>query len=137
MLKIVNCLICDDVRREDNGKELLIGVYSANMIVSKFPAGLPVALWGQFTSSQEGDFTFAVRVVSPEDTEFATATVQIQKYKANDVASFAVKGLPAVAHTRTQLRFQAKFEGEEWKTLKELTIEKGVVRGTLETPPTS
>jgi hypothetical protein len=30
-------MICDDVRREDNGKEIIIGVYSETIIVESFP----------------------------------------------------------------------------------------------------
>lgn len=33
----VSGTFCDDVRREDNGKLLLIGCYNSNMIVREFP----------------------------------------------------------------------------------------------------
>jgi hypothetical protein len=34
-------MICDDVRREDNGKEIIIGVYSGSIIAETFPIFLP------------------------------------------------------------------------------------------------
>ena len=32
--------ICDDMRREDNGKEILIGVYNGIILLPRFPAAL-------------------------------------------------------------------------------------------------
>jgi hypothetical protein len=37
-------VICDDVRREDNGKLLIIGVYSGYIIVQQLPATLLLSL---------------------------------------------------------------------------------------------
>jgi hypothetical protein len=34
-------IFCDDARQEDNGKQILIGVYSADMLVESFPVLLP------------------------------------------------------------------------------------------------
>lgn len=38
--KVVSFLLCEDVRREMNGKETLIGVYSRDIIVKEFPVRL-------------------------------------------------------------------------------------------------
>jgi hypothetical protein len=43
-LKIISVLICDDVRREENGKEILIGVYSGDIIVTRFPAAMALTI---------------------------------------------------------------------------------------------
>jgi hypothetical protein len=39
-LHIRSVIICDDVRREDNGKEILIGVYNGVILVPRFPSVL-------------------------------------------------------------------------------------------------
>jgi hypothetical protein len=39
--RIRSVILCDDVRREANGKEILIGVYNDTIIFSSFPAVLP------------------------------------------------------------------------------------------------
>ena len=33
-------LVCDDVRREDTGKQLIIGLYTPNVVVTQLPATL-------------------------------------------------------------------------------------------------
>jgi hypothetical protein len=44
-LKLVCGIVCDDIRREDNGKEIIIGVYSGSIVVPQFPATLLLSLW--------------------------------------------------------------------------------------------
>lgn len=45
-LRILSAVICDDVRAEDNGKELLIGVYSGTITVHAIPSlPLPLRCW--------------------------------------------------------------------------------------------
>jgi hypothetical protein len=39
--KITSLIICDDIRREASGKEILIGVYSKDIIVKDIPTRLP------------------------------------------------------------------------------------------------
>ena len=39
--KVTSFMVCDDVRREDNGKEIIIGIYNKAIIVSMFPVQLP------------------------------------------------------------------------------------------------
>lgn len=38
VIRIETGLLCDDIRREDNGKMILIGVYGRNLVPSSFPA---------------------------------------------------------------------------------------------------
>ena len=40
IIAIPTAIVCDDIRREDNGKEFLVGVYSADII----PMAMPVVL---------------------------------------------------------------------------------------------
>src|SRR5262245_1276923 len=35
---IINTIVCDDVRREDNGKEILIGVFNDTLVIDSVPA---------------------------------------------------------------------------------------------------
>jgi hypothetical protein len=38
-------LLCDDVRMEQSGKSILIGVYNQHMMLPYFPVAIPVCLW--------------------------------------------------------------------------------------------
>jgi len=45
LIKIHSAIIADQIRREDNGKSIIIGVYSGNIILPKFPVELRLAFW--------------------------------------------------------------------------------------------
>ena len=46
-LEVREVLVCDDIRREENGKAILIGVYVGDILVSAFPANLRLSFWLQ------------------------------------------------------------------------------------------
>ncbi len=47
-------ILCDDVRVENNGKHILIGVYSGDIYVSEFAFQLPLRLWINVTPKEVG-----------------------------------------------------------------------------------
>src|SRR5215472_4088319 len=47
-IKPLHVVFCDDIRREVTGKEILIGVYSGNLMVPRFPAAIVLATWVPF-----------------------------------------------------------------------------------------
>ena len=60
-LKLSTILLCDDVRKEDNGKEFLIGVYSGNILLSELPTNLIVCLWLLAETRIAGDVEKEIR----------------------------------------------------------------------------
>ena len=68
-LKVEAVVVCDDIRREFNGKEILIGVYGG-IIVPRFPANLNLAFWIQFRTTETGEIPIFLRLVGPHDVEF-------------------------------------------------------------------
>jgi len=55
--------MCDDIRREDNGKLLLIGVYGQSIAVPQFPATLPSLVFFQgLESDRPGSWTVRMRL---------------------------------------------------------------------------
>ncbi len=46
-INLVHSIVCDDIRREDNGKFFLIGVYPEVIMLSAIPAQIVLGLWLQ------------------------------------------------------------------------------------------
>lgn len=46
-VNLVHSIVCDDIRREDNGKFFLIGVYPEVIMLNTFPAQIVLGLWLQ------------------------------------------------------------------------------------------
>ncbi len=59
-------VLCDDVRREDNGKFILIGLFEA-INAKKFPATHPALFVATRWCKGSGQFTQKIRIVNPKD----------------------------------------------------------------------
>lgn len=44
-IELVQAIVCDDIRCENNGKFIFIGVYLENIILANLPATILLALW--------------------------------------------------------------------------------------------
>jgi hypothetical protein len=55
-------LMCDDVRREDNGKLLLIGVYQDTILVPQFPTMMGLTFFASLESDRPGTWSMRMRV---------------------------------------------------------------------------
>lgn len=95
-------IFADDVRREDNGKLLLIGVYIDDLIVPKFPAailGLNICIVSAWPA-QRGAIDLTLRVYQGEKL-IAEMKGLGQETPLNDRSSSATPGLPRVRRLRT------------------------------------
>ncbi len=58
--KLVDLILCDEVRREDNGKLLVIGMYLGSILVPQVPFRMPrlsfFCKWKTYGSLPAGDF---------------------------------------------------------------------------------
>lgn len=44
-IKFKSLILCEEIRREDNGKLLFIGVYQDNILAYQFPSNLKLSFW--------------------------------------------------------------------------------------------
>ena len=49
--RLINAVFCEDIRREDNGKDMLLGVYGGDIVVARCPTRVGVSLWLQYFSA--------------------------------------------------------------------------------------
>ena len=56
-------VVCDDVRQENNGKFIFIGVYTPDMTVPQIPVVLPtITFFSWIESDRPGNFPFRMRL---------------------------------------------------------------------------
>jgi hypothetical protein len=119
-----NALLCDDVRREDNGKDILIGVYTGKVLVSKMPANLVVALWIVTKTKGAGSFEREVRVVGPDKKTIAEGRFRAVIVKEDEgYASFALSKVPLNMNRTGEIKFQWKKPMGRWVTLLTKEVE--------------
>jgi len=76
-------VLCDDVRREENGKFMLIGLFEA-INSKKFPATHPTLFIVNRWCKGEGDFTQKIRIVNSENKSVVFQTEE-QAFQLADI----------------------------------------------------
>lgn len=65
-IKIYSAILCDLVRIEDNGKHIIIGVYTGDILFTKFPTTFRTTLWLEMEPwIQNGGMPFDIRLEAP------------------------------------------------------------------------
>ncbi len=64
--RYIDATYCDDIRHENTGKMILVGVYSSTMYVASYPTTLP-------------KLCISIRAVTPADTPFEKVVMRIYR----------------------------------------------------------
>jgi hypothetical protein len=113
-------LICDDSRREDNGKLILIGVYAGNVVVPALPATLVLTLVVFFEALESVDSSIQLRVTLDTET-IAEGEAKIKMDAGSTISTFS--GIPVALQRTGLLSFQIRMSSEEgWETVKSLPV---------------
>ena len=122
-MKFENAIICDEVRVEDTGKHIIIGVYSESIAVSDFPANLLLSFWIQFYVDRDGEIDIELRILSnKKQVAHARGKLIINDYK--NIVTSAFNGIPVKAKDEGALTFQMREKDRKWKTFKKIVLRK-------------
>ena len=117
-IKITTALLCDDARKEDNGKEVLIGVYTGDVLVSEFPAQLVVCLWLLTETEAAGEIEKEVRAVGPDGKTITSGLFHVSILRdGKGSASFALTKMPLLIEKKGKLKFQWRPLKGRWSTI--------------------
>jgi Family of unknown function (DUF6941) len=107
-LHIRSVIICDDIRREDNGKELLIGVYSGVIIAPRLPAVLrQMACRIEYEWNGSLTHSFKLAVTTADDKTIVEATGDAALSNPADPAGLSISLGPI--HFDAPAKFKIKF----------------------------
>jgi hypothetical protein len=131
---IESVLLCDDVRKEDNGKVILIGVYSGAIIIPEVPANLALSVWFQLRAEEAANH-LAMRA----KLEHGDSTVSIVggitseqdfRVEPGDQITVATEKLLLQIVGPGHLLLQVKFGDREWTELmrKPISVDPNVAR---------
>jgi len=113
--KIANAIICDDIRVERNGKQLIIGVYSSDIVVPEAPALIPIMLWLQIddvgSDTEEYDFIGTI-----SGTEFVKGKFSVSTISSPGRATISLGQFPLNIEREGKLKFDIKpAKNGRWK----------------------
>ena len=126
-LEFREVLVCDDIRREDNGKAILIGVYYGDIVVSQFPISMRLNYWLQGRvrpNAKPGTAQFKIEVRGQADEEntpvLIEATIEVPPPKATS-GIMVLQSVPFTANSPGRLVISMQEDGE-WAELMEKKI---------------
>jgi len=113
-------VICDDSRREDNGKIILIGIYGSHILVRSFPALLHLSPAIFFDTRAEMELKFSIEALLDENK--ITGGQGTFPVKAGKDQIMLLPRVPLKIEKEGLLRFRVREEEGEWVTIAERPI---------------
>jgi len=106
-------LVCEDVRKEQNNKEILIGVYGSDIHVSALPSNIFLSFWMEVTSTVKGPFQLVLRVQAPNPDEKFEIRMDGDAYEARSQFTFHTPPVPYPIDREGDLKLFAKAPGSD------------------------
>ncbi len=128
-LQVITAIICDDVRREANGKDILIGVYGSGMRVEAIPHLIMLAFWLELKTFEIGSHEFSMRIMAPNEAIIFQSPPTRINVENIGYSHMALGGVPVQISTTGKMEFQVSISGGEWKTVREIGVEVGPIVG--------
>lgn len=116
-------VVCDAVRREDNGKLIFIGVYGRHIGLRRFPADLSLSLAVRLFADEPGEMDLEFRCV-PEGAPPSDIRKGHLVVAESGATLFAVPNLVIMELSpETTLNFQWRtVPNEDWETIASIPV---------------
>ncbi len=112
-------LVCDDVRKEINNKDILIGVYTGDMVLPHVPIVVPLCFWIEVKPRKIGNYDFSLAVESPGGKGELDATMEVEDLGP---AMIVTPKVPVRVEKEGELRVSVKLANARPKVLIRKTI---------------
>ena len=118
-IKIKFAFLCDDTRKEDNGKLIFIGAYNSSMIVQNFPAAHILCLVMNIHADEAVETSIGFRIFFNEHPIAEGGSV-INLMKGANFSVFP--GVPLNFERPGLVAFQAKFGQADWEEIISIEV---------------
>ena len=105
-------VFCDEIRREDNGKAILIGVYTDDLVPGTMPARFPLSVWIKAKGLDVGNHPFSVKFAFPGVEEKPEVRGEVKVGDSSAPVSLIIAGVPAEVHQAGVIRVELDVNGE-------------------------
>ena len=121
-IQFVTALICDDVRKETTGKDILIGVYSSNIAVASIPSELNIVFYIMAHTIESGSIEVKFRMIGPNTARLFETPVMGIEITNLDSGSI-------IFGTTVQFQAEGKYviqgskdDGKTWTDIREIPV---------------
>lgn len=127
-LEIVTAIVCDDIRREENGKDILIGVYGSGLRVQALPTFLNLAVWLEVVPKVTGQHQLKMRMVGQNSSIlFETASLPVQINELRPIHA-PLAGVPLQIQAIGPIELQVAVNDQDWQTYRTINVEVGAIQ---------
>ncbi len=116
-LKPLSAVVCDEIRREKDGKDIIIGAYGGDILVDIFPIVLALSLWISLETSGVGDTKADIRIANSEKKVLAEIKGIVTVEECYQRSSLFSPKVRFQVDKSTELRFQLRIGEGRWKTV--------------------
>jgi hypothetical protein len=129
-IDILAVIACDDIRREHNGKEILIGVYAGEIVVPEPDAAIEATFWVHFRCDRLGGVELEFKVTDPEGAQVSHGRGAFELERIDIAGAFATPKFHLRARKDGRIKLFLKTPGDAEYTLAgETPVRIGAVPG--------
>ena len=122
-VRLINGFLCDDIRREGNGKLIAIGIYTSKIVTGTFPGGLVLNALVNAVFYEIGDTTFKIRLTADGEVRSEVVVGATVGRVGPDwipiPLGFVTFDKPSI------IALSSEASGNKWKVFHEIRIELG------------
>lgn len=118
--KIRGVVVCDDVRIENTGKHILIGVYLGTIAVFTLPTKLKLTFWMEMSAEQMGHYSGEMQIVRPDGSVIVKGGL---KFSLDKKMSFIqLPNIPIEIQGYGPIDLQMKIGDDDWTTIRQIEV---------------
>lgn len=121
-------LLMDDVRREDNGKLIFIGVYTGSMVVQSYPVSLALSFYINGTYEGHGTTSLELRMrLQPEGLVLFGIQAKLERRENAPSAErfeFSANGIAIQVQRDGMLSLELRHDNDTWAEVTSIPVVK-------------
>jgi hypothetical protein len=126
--RFTNIILCDDVRAEINNKFMLIGVYTADILVAAFPQRLRFSMYFEYIPEESGEkeMFFKLAIGDEKPAQFQ---LKLSVSKPNINTPIIIPPVEMTINKESEFRVECSEDNKKWIRL----ITKHILIGDIPT----
>lgn len=124
-MEILGAVICDDIRREDNGKLMLVGVYPEGIASASLPLrmNLGVLLLVSFDGKGKVETEIELSVPGTGEPVKIASDVEIgDGSKPSRTQTLVINGIPLYVTEAGEVKISSRQKDKEWKVIRSFPV---------------
>jgi len=131
-----HAIVCDDVRMENTGKWIIIGMYTPDMTVPQIPVVLPtITFFSWLESDRPGNFPFRMRLEQLESGTVMAEGMSVMQYARPGLGISVVRFGGLTFSSPGAYVYSMQFDGQPDRLLTQFSVILGVPPQGLMQPP--